>query len=91
MCVLNARVANVHLFSGLALALNRRSCRICTKNRPSISKRIGEYVLAGITDVTEIRRLLRLYVNENFSKDVHRGETPKLCHRSLYPQDSDIL
>ena len=51
---------------------------------------IGEYVLAGITDVTEIHRLLRLYVNENFSKDVHRGETPKLCDRSLYPQDSDI-
>ena len=44
------------------------------KIHPSILKKIGEYVLAGVTDVTEIRRLLRLYVRENVSKDL--GETP---------------
>ena len=60
VCVLNVRVAEMYIY------LN--SCRICTKN--SYPKRLG-VCLTGITDVTEIRRLLRLYVNENFSKDVH--------------------
>ena len=85
------QVANVHLFSGLALALNRKKLQDLHKKSSIYIQKDWEYVLAGITDVTEIRRYYRLYVNENFSKDVHRGETPKLCHRSLNPQDSDML
>ena len=82
-------IAHVHVYVTRQLLFYYiKAAGFAQKIHPSISKEIGEYVLAGVTDVTEIRRLLRLYVRENVSKDL--GETPHPSGRSLYPQDSDI-
>jgi len=55
---------------------------------PAIIAKIRELVAAGITDVLEVKRSLRLHVKETISKQL--GATPKHTDRSLYPTDNDI-
>ena len=54
-------IAHVHVYVTRQLLFYYiKAAGFAQKIHPSISKEIGEYVLAGVTDVTEIRRLLRL-------------------------------
>ena len=58
------------------------------KLHPLVISKIYDMVSAGITNITDIKRSLRWYVQHELTKQV--GEAPNLSDRSLYPTDSDI-
>lgn len=53
------------------------------KLHPLVISKISDMVSAGITNVTDIKRSLRWYVQHELTKQV--GETPQINDRSLYP------
>ena len=58
------------------------------KLHPAVIKRIYELVYAGITNITEIKRSLKLHVTEAILPYIR--ETPSVTNRAFYPLDSDI-
>ena len=55
---------------------------------PLLAQRISEFVAAGITDTSTVRRSLRFYVTNTLCKEL--GYQPKQCDRALYPTAIDI-
>ncbi len=58
------------------------------KLHPLIISKISDMVYAGITNITDIKRSLRWYVQHDVAKQI--GQTLKITDRSLYPTDRDI-
>ena len=58
------------------------------KLHPLIISKISDIVDSGITNITDIKRSLRWYVQNEFAEKF--GAPPKNTNRSLYPTDNDI-
>ena len=58
------------------------------KLHPLMSVKISEMVSAGITNVTDIKRSLKWYVQHDLKDEL--GDIPKSTDRSFYPTDNDI-
>ena len=58
------------------------------KLHPLIISKISDIVHSGITNITDIKRSLRWYVQNELAEKF--GAPPKNTNRSLYPTDNDI-